>query len=223
MTKREIIYQIFEKVTVHTGDSKISEEFVSSLIDAKRAFLIKQQYSTKHWHMPREIKQELNMQVALVDKVAGYSSAGKILTTIAPVPKSIKIKGKEGPLLLRKLDQSEIPVNIVAIERVPYLFQNKFTQHLTYCAIGLDGRILILSNDKKINFLKNVMITDVFESPEDARTFVTGSDNSLDSWDAEYPVEVAMIDMIVQMVLKDLAVTLSIPEDKRNDSDDARQ
>ena len=82
MTKREIIYQVFEKVTVHTGDSKISEEFVSSLIDTKRAFLIKQQYSSKSWNMPREVKQELTIDVVLSDRVGGYSSAGKVLTTI---------------------------------------------------------------------------------------------------------------------------------------------
>tara|TARA_R110002050_G_scaffold222946_1_gene358723 strand:+ start:174 stop:842 length:669 start_codon:yes stop_codon:yes gene_type:complete len=222
MTKREIIYQVFEKVTVHTGDSKISEEFVSSLIDTKRAFLIKQQYSSKSWNMPREVKQELTIDVVLSDRVGGYSSAGKVLTTIVPMPKSIKIKGKEGPLLLRKLDQSEIPINIVSIERVPYLFQNKFTQHLTYCAIDLEGKILILSNDNKINFLKKIKVTDVFESPDTARTYVSGATAS-DSWDDEYPIEASMIDVVVQMILKDLAVTLSIPEDKRNDSDDARQ
>ena len=211
MTKKEIIYTVFEKLHVYSDDSKLSEELVASLIDTKRALLIKQQYSKTHWHMPIEIKQEITLGVSLVDKVNGYATAGKILAT-SVLPKSIKIKGKEGPLLVRKLDNTEIAISIVPIERFPYLFENKYTQHLTYCAVDQDGKLYLISKDNKLRFLKNIKITDIFEEP----------DKISNSWDSEYPVELSMADTIIQMIVKELSQSLAIPPDNKNDADDQR-
>ena len=99
MIKKEIIFTVLEKLNTLTDDSNISEELVSSMIDTKRAMLLKQQYATKSWHLPVEVKQELCMSLELVEKVEGYSCAGKILATTVPVPRSIKIRGRseQGP------------------------------------------------------------------------------------------------------------------------------
>lgn len=213
MTKREIIYTVFEKLHVYSDDSKLSEELVASLIDTKRSLLIKQQYAKTHWHMPNEIKQEITLDVSLVDKVNGYAPAGKILAT-SILPNSIKIKGKEGPLLVRKLDNTEIPITIVAVERIPYLFENRYTQHLTYCTVDQDGKMYLISKDNKLRFLKNIKITDIFEEPDKI------SESS--SWDSYYPIELSMVDTLVQMIVKDLAQSLAIPADNKNDADDQR-
>ncbi|MCP4910149.1 MAG: hypothetical protein GY907_05525, partial [Bacteroidetes bacterium] len=59
MTKYELIYTVSEKLNILSDDSNISEELISSLLDTKRAMLLKQQYAKNSWHMPIEIKQEL--------------------------------------------------------------------------------------------------------------------------------------------------------------------
>ena len=159
MTKREIIYAVFEKLNIHSDDTRLSEELVSSLIDTKRAMLLKQQYAKSSWHMPIEIKQEICVDISLVDRVDGYSCAGKILSTNISLPRSIKIKGKEGPLSVRKEDGMEINISIVAIERIPFLFENKYTQHLIYCAVDFSGKLFIISKDNKLRFLKSIKIT----------------------------------------------------------------
>ena len=215
MTKREIIYTVFEKLHVYSDDSKLSEELVSSLIDTKRALLLKQQYAKSSWHMPMEIKQEIEMSVSLVDKVSGYASAGKILATSSILPNSIKIKGKEGPLMVRKLDNTEISITIVSIERVPYLFENRYTQHLTYCAVDQDGKLYLISKDNKLRFLKKIKVTDIFEEPDVVS-------NSVGSWDVYYPMELSMIDTVVGMIVKELSQSLAIPADEKNDADDQR-
>ena len=132
MTKREIIYTVFEKLNILTDDTNVSEDLVSSLIDTKRAMLLKQQYATNGWYLPREVKQELCVPLELIDKVDGYSCAGKILASTVTIPRSIRIKGKEGPLNVRLYDGTALAINPVALERLPFLFENKFTQHLTY-------------------------------------------------------------------------------------------
>jgi len=223
MTKNEIIYTVYEKLNIQSDDTHLSEELVSSLIDTKRAMLLKQQYAKNAWHMPIEIKQEICMGLELVDRIDGYSCAGKILATSMSLPRSIKIKGKEGPLTVRKEDGAEIALSIVAIERVPYLFENKFTQHLTYCAVDFSGKLFLISKDNKHRFLKKIKVTDIFEQPDVARDLTCNLDSSLDVWDDQYPVESAMTDIIVDMVVKELTRSLGIPSDQINDATDDRR
>ena len=130
---------------------------VSSLLDTKRALLLKQQYSAKPWHLPREVKQELCMTLKLVDSVNGYKCAGKMLQTHHALPSSIKIKGKEGP-------------------------------------------------------------------PELAMEYECKQTNpNADVWDLEYPMEVAMVDTIINRVVQDLSRTLQIPTDEQNNAADDTQ
>lgn len=222
MTKREIIYTIFEKLNIHSDDTKLSEELISSLIDTKRAMLLKQQYAKNAWHMPIEIKQELCLNVSLVDKVSGYSCAGQILSTSIPLPRSIKIKGKEGPLIVRKADSTEIAINIVPVERLPFLFENRFTQHLTYCAVDMNGKLLLISKDNKLRFLKSIRVSDIYEQPDNAHALGCDTPN-VEPWDLYYPVESAMVDTIVDLVTKELTRSLGIPADKVNDAADDRR
>jgi len=224
MTKRELIYNVYEKLNIISDDTKISEELVSSLIDLKRAMLLKQQYARNGWHMPIEIKQELCMSLELVNKVDGYSCGGKILATTVALPKSIKIKGKEGPLNVRKSDSTQIEINIVAIERVPFLFENKFTQHLTYCAVDFSGKLYLISKDNKHKFLKTIKVTDIFENPDAANDLSCDANNlTTDIWDIDYPIEGAMADTVVDLIVKDLTKSFSIPGDKNNNASDDRE
>tara|TARA_R110002020_G_scaffold100855_1_gene238051 strand:+ start:18327 stop:19004 length:678 start_codon:yes stop_codon:yes gene_type:complete len=224
MTKRELIYVVFEKMNILSDDSNISEEFVSSLIDTKRAMLLKQQYAKNAWHMPIEIKQELCLDLNLVDKVSGYSCAGKVLATSVALPRSIKIKGKEGPLTVRKADGGEIAMSIIPIERVPFLFENRLTAMITYCAVDFDGKLYIISKDNKHKFLKSIKVTDIFEHPDKASELMCNETNMLtpDAWDIDYPIEGAMADVVVELIVKDLTRTLQIPGDIHNDAADDR-
>ncbi len=55
MTKLEMIYTVVEKLKLHSDDSNFSKELISSLIDTKRAMLLKQQYAKNSWQIPMEI------------------------------------------------------------------------------------------------------------------------------------------------------------------------
>jgi hypothetical protein len=223
MNKREIIFTVFEKLNIISDDTDITQSLVSSLIDTKRAMLIKQQYGKTGWHLPIEVKQELCMSLQLVNSVDGYTCAGKVLTTSMSLPRSIKIKGKEGPLLVRKLDGGEIAISVVPIERIPFLFSNKFTQHLMYCAVDLDRKIYLMSMDNKHKFLKEIKVTDVFEQPGVAREMECKYTPGIEEYDDDYPIETAMVDTVIDMIVKELSQSIMLPEDNNNDSSDDRE
>lgn len=222
MTKRELIYIVFEKLNISSDDIKTSEELVSTLIDSKRAMLIKQQYSKNSWNVPIEIRQELCLDLELTDRIEGYGCSGKILATKLILPRSIKIKGKDGPLSVRKQDGVQIALNIIPFERVPYLFENRFTQKMLYATVDFNNRLFMISKDDKHRFIKWIKVTDVFERPEIASVMECSVDQTLDVWDIDYPIEEAMADAVVDLVVKDLTRSLGIPEDKINDAQDGR-
>jgi len=222
MKKSELIYTVLEKLNIQSDDTHISQELVSSLLDTKRAMLLKQQYSTKGWHLPIEVKQEVCLGLERVDAVSGYSCAGKMLTTSSVLPRSIKIKGKEGPLLIRKEDNTVIAINLVSIERVPFLFSNKFTAMLTYAAVDYDGKLVLISADNKLRFLTSIKVTDVFESPDNVHYSMcaNGGSSAIDPWEEEYPVESAMADVLINMIVQELSRTKQIPGDDINNATD---
>ena len=222
MTKRELIYIVFEKLNISSDDIKTSEELVSTLIDSKRAMLTKQQYAKNSWNVPIEIRQELCLDLELTDRIEGYGCSGKILATKLRLPRSIKIKGKDGPLSVRKQDGVQIALNIIPFERVPFLFENRFTQQMLYATVDFNNRLFMISKDDKHRFLKWIKVTDVFERPEVASVMECSVDQTLDKWDIDYPIEEAMADTVVDLVVKDLTRSLGIPEDKINDAQDGR-
>ena len=45
----------------------------------------------------------------------------------------------------------------------------------------------------------------------------------IEPWDIDYPVELAMVNEIVDMVISELSRKLNIPEDKTNDANESRR
>tara|TARA_R110000772_G_scaffold62137_2_gene139640 strand:+ start:2988 stop:3671 length:684 start_codon:yes stop_codon:yes gene_type:complete len=225
MTKRELIYTVFEKIKINSDDMDISEEFVSFLIDSKRAMLLKQRFDAKPWAMPIETKQELCLSLEVASVINGEPCFGKILRTKNPLPASIKIKGKEGPLTVRRYDNRAIHVNIIPLERIPFIGHNYFTAQMIYGTVDYDNRFYLVSESNKLKLMTDIKIADIFENPDEANALrcAAADETSCEIWDRDYPVELSMVDDIVKLVVQDLSRTLSIPDDSTNDADGERK
>ena len=156
MTKREIIYRVLERVRAMSDDSDITEELISSMIDTKRAIILKQQYSKASWNIPIELQQEICISLESVDTIDGFKGAGQTIRTAESIPDPIKIKGNMGPLMVRREDGSVIPINVIPIERLPYIGNNRYTAMLTYAAMDFNRRLILVSKDNKLKFLKKL-------------------------------------------------------------------
>lgn len=223
MTKRELIYLVFERLNIDTDDSDQTAELISALVDTKRAMLLKQQFSVAHWNMSITSKQEICLNLENVAQIDGMTCFGKILRTKLVLPKSIRVKGKDGPLTVRRADRTSVQLIVVPFERLPFVGYNQFVAQMIYCAEDYDGRLYLVSNQKKHHLMESIKVGDVFENPEEANELDCEKDESIDYWDQEYPLEAAMIDTVVDLIVKDLALTLSIPGDETNDSDGKKE
>jgi hypothetical protein len=223
MTKLELIYAIKEKLKISNSDAKFTNEYFSFLVDNKRAMLIEQRYGQAIWKIPVEAKQQICLDLEVVDSIEGETCFGKILRTKSQLPVSAIAK-KAGPLAVRNLDRIKINLNIVPMERLPFVGHNTATDMLTYVAVDVDRRLYFVSKNSKHYLMESIKVDDVFSEVDDAEALIcnpTGSENC-DVWERDYPATKSMADDIINIIVKELVPTLGIPEDKTNDSQDKR-
>lgn len=230
MTKRDLIFSVFEELKISSDDTDITEEYVSSLADKARMFLVKQMYANKSWNIPVELKQQIRVALENVPSIDGLDCFGTILRSVDALPRSLSPKGQESILAVRRTDKIALPLDRVPMERLPFVGHGQFIAQMVYAALDADGKLYLVSNQKKINLLEQVIVEIVAEAPDDAqlvayRETVAGAIPAapVEPWDEEYPVEVSMGLEIVDMIVKRLRRTIELPEDKLNDATDERK
>ena len=101
---------------------------------------------------------------------------------------------------------------------------NTFTANMIYAAVDVDRYLYLVSANKKHMFMEAVRVDGVYESPELAAELkCTSASQECEPWDEEYPLELALQDIVLGVVMKGLATRLQLPEDNINDSEDKRQ
>ena len=221
MTKRDLIFTIYELLKVSSDDTDLSEEFVSSLVDSTRAKLIKQTYGNKEWNIPIEVTQELCFQLENVASVNGATCFGTILRSTAVIPKGLSVKGANGALLsVRTYDKKQLHLNIVPVERLPFIGVNPYTSGMLYAAIDSDRKIYVVSGQRAHAMMKFVKVKGIYENPDEAFALQCDDAEVCESWDKEYPCELAMQDDIVAIIVNQLAARFGFPEDNTNNAED---
>jgi hypothetical protein len=220
MTKLEIIYDIKEKLHIDTDDDVLTDDYLSHLIDVKRMLLIKQTFSSLSKTIPIACQTEICLDLEIADSIVGAPQFGHVLRTKELMPNVINISGRENLVTIRSIDNFSTGFNSVAMERLPYLGHNKHLGNQIYTAISPEGRIYFYSNRVRFKMMTKVIARGVFESP--AKANAMSCFTTCDELDNEYPVEGYMINDIVELIRKDLIVTLQIPKDDKNDSTDNR-
>jgi len=220
MTKLELIYNVREKIKKSSDDSDISDEFISHLIDIKRVKILKQRLAKNPWRAPIEFKQELCMELEVVDNVDGMSCFGSILRTKDPLPNLIRFRGGDGGIVIRRADKTALHFNLVDLSRLPFVGYGNFVGQLTYAAFDFDNRVYLVSNQKKHLLMENIKIAGMYEDIEIAGNYECSVDSSCDIWKRQYPLDISMIDDVVGLVVQDLGKSLPVPEDTTNDAAD---
>ena len=237
MTKRELIYTVYERLNIENDDTNLTEEFVSSLLDSTRAKIIKQTYGNKGWNAPIAIKQELCLGLTPASTIDGETCVGSILRSDDVLPLGISIKGQDGAVLsVKSYDRTVIRINMIPMERLPFAGADQYTAGMLFGALDVDRRLYFVSQLKGHLLLGGVKVEGIYEKPEDAYSLAcinpennvipSDSDSRIDTpvyphvWDVEYPLESAMQDDLINIIIQDLAGSMNVPSDTVNDSTD---
>lgn len=220
MTKLELIYNVREILKLDTDDVQITDDYISHLIDIKRVKVLQQRLAKTPWRAPIEFKQELCLELEVTDSVDGMSCMGNILRTKEVLPNLIRFKGSNHGITIRTGDRTHVMIDIVSLDRLPFIGFSQFTQNIVYAAFDYDNRVYLLGGSDKHKLLKNIRVGGIYENVEIAGNLECNVDSTCEIWEREYPLEVSMIDDVVKMVVQDLGRSLQVPEDNANDSRD---
>ena len=108
-------------------------------------------------------------------------------------------------------------------ERFKYVGSNRFLRNQIYSTIAPDNHLYMKSNNPQIAYLKKVKVTGIFENTEKAAELQCpdeAGDTACDTLDKNFPLEDALVPVIVELVVKELSGAKFQPKDNENNAND---
>ena len=96
-------------------------------------------------------------------------------------------------------------ISYVSRDRMRYIGYNKYMQNIIYCSIAPDGYLYFKSWNPQFLYLEKVKFTAVFEDViEASNNECSSGDNPCDIMDKTFPIEDALIPVVIELVVKEL-------------------
>ena len=219
MTLRELVFLVLDELKINSDDSYFNEDHVVFLINKYRSFVLKKELEKENKPLSSTNAQLICLDLIEVrdeDNLCGEP----ILRTEQPIPS-----------LVNDCKVSIYPVNYfegdhiiyTTMERMRYTTYNKWTKNLIYAAKGPDNYLYLKSSNPQYLYLEKLKMKAVFEDFESAAQYAcdeSGEELNCDILDMKFPIENALVPIIVEMVVKELLGASYRPKDSINNSND---
>ncbi len=212
ITYRELVYMILDECKQTYDDSRIEPEHIIFLINKYRAIFIKQRYGGIKKNVPKPYYQTFTVPSSAYDNL--ILGDFKSIKTSIQIPNILNVHGTLLETIVSFKDDSEldaIPIAFINPERFKFVGNNPWLKDFIYTTISHDNYFCIKGYVQKY-FGKALLIKAIFENPMELSTE--------EPLDVICPIEHALIQPIVESVLKELLPILYIPTDVKNDSAD---
>lgn len=216
-TYRELVYLVLDELKVISDDSHIQEEHVLFLLDKYRAFLLKQRYADIKKEMPESNLQTICLDLEEVGAFEGDPCGGTYLRSVQKIPYALTIYNPK----VSTMDYFSGNITYINRDRFKYVGGNRFLQNTIYSTIAPNEHLYLRSANVQYKHLEKVRLTGVFEdSSKAAELSCEDSDEPCDVMDKTFPLEEALIPVMVELIVKELGGVIYRPEDKDNNADD---
>lgn len=222
ITRNKLIYDIRERLKLHVDDQKITDAYLAHEIDVFRAFIIKQRLGDIRRIVSPNYKQEIILTMEIHSNAEEYFDSTIARSTVK-VPFILDINANENRTVLYNGNKLMHSFQLVPIQRLPYVGTRSFMQDYIYGAIGQDHKLYLNSGGSLDKDIESIRLWGIFENPEDAWKLSEDYSASTDFDDVEYPIDVAVISGVIDLVLSKLATIYQIPSDKINNANDDSQ
>jgi hypothetical protein len=210
MTQKELIYEVRERFKIMVDDVWPTNEYIAFLINSARGAVMQQRYSD-----PRNIVPYNEYQIVSL-------TIGPTAVTNEALPAIIKTTGNaSSPLKAYTSGDLQTGINVVSLDRLPFVGYNPFTKDLIYCAVRSDNKILFNSNNDLYKLLNAITVRGLFEDPEDAYK-LANPNSTTDFWDTEYPISNGVLLDVNKIVDQKMAQLLNTQKDTLNDGTEER-
>lgn len=218
-TKQEIIYDIRERLNLHSDDGTLTNEYLSYTIDKYRAVFLKNKYSKLTRKIPNVNKQRIELTMSPVNS-GNY--AGAILKSSESIPTLLETNTLDNLVTLSNGSLESFSMNMISMERFQYVAsEDPFLKNLIYGTIKEDSKLYLKSWDNYLYQMESAYLWGVFTTPEDAWILNPNYSAVLDfNIDIEYPLEGEILTDMLRTLIKDLVTKYNIPTDNINDAND---
>lgn len=237
-TYGQMIYYCLDAVKALSDDTQVTEEHIMFLLDKYRATVLRQTYDSGKAKDGTNVSSD-NYQLIPIDKLYLvrpkdleaniYSDDGLdyILYGSDTHYKSNYKYSKDTkipsvlPGFVPKVyitDLFKSVATYVDNDRFEYTNWHKYLKNFIYATIGTDRHLYIKSgNVERLELVDKVNIYAVFENPSEVYA-ITNPDDDL--YDCGFPMEDALIPVVITNVVKDILGVMYRPHDKYNNADD---
>ena len=219
MTLRELVFMCMDEAKLNSDDSFYTEDHVVFLLNKYRSFVLK-----------KELEKE-NKQLSNTNSQTICLSLIEVQDEDNPCGKSMLRTEQAIPNLVNDCKVSLYPVNYfegdhiiyTTMERMRYTTYNRWTKNLIYAAKGPDDYLYLKSSNPQYLYLKKLRMKAIFEDFESAAQYAcdeSGEGLNCDILDMKFPMENALVPIVVEMVVKELLGAEYRPKDSSNNADD---
>ena len=219
MTLRELVYLVLDEVKINSDDSYFNEDHVIFLLNKYRSFVLKKELEKENKPLSSNNSQIICLDLIEVrdeDNPCGES----MLRTEQPIPNLIN----DDKVSLYPINYFEGDhIIYTTMERMRYTTYNKWTKNLIYAAKGPDGYLYLKSSNPQYLYLEKLRMKATFEDFENAAQYAcneSGEELNCDILDMKFPIENALVPILVEMVVKELLGAAYRPKDSSNNAND---
>lgn len=218
-TYGQIVYMVLDQLKLLSDDASYTEEHVLSLVSNYRGFLLKQRYSDIKKQIPESNYQTICLDLIEVPAISGEPcEGGSYLRSKEKIPTLMQI----GNPIIYPSDYYQGNITYVSRERMRYVGHNRFLQNIIYASLGPDGYLYFKFNNPQYLYMEQAKMTGIFENPEEVANLSCedNEEESCDILDKDFPLEEALVPVLIELCVKELSGAVYRPEDNRNNASD---
>lgn len=218
---RELVYMCMDQLKLISDDSYYTEDHIMFLLDKCRTLLLNQKYKTGTKEVALSNYQTLCLDLIEVPAIAGVPcEGGSYLRSKIKLPYMLDI----GNPRIFSSSYFKSNITVVPMERFKYVGHNRYLQNIIYATIGPDNYLYLTSPNKQFTYLEEIKLTGIFEDAASAAEYdcnkIEGEDPCIDKLDLNYPIEEALIEPLIEYVVKVMSGYIYRPKDNVNNSND---
>lgn len=215
---KELVYMVLDELKLLSDDSQITEDHVIFLLSKYRSLILRKTYSDIRKQVPLDNYQTICLDLIQVPAISGEPCEGGVyLRSKEKVPILMNI----GVPRVYPIDYYQGEITYISRERMRYVGFNKYLQNIIYCSIGPDNYLYFKSSNPQYLYLEKVKFTGVFmDSTSVSELSCEGSEEICDIMDRDFPIEDSLVQVIIELVVKELSGSIYRPDDEKNDAKD---
>ena len=211
---------ILDELKGFSDDFSYTEDHIKFLCTHYRSFLLKQRYySDLKKVIPESNYQTICLDLIEVPVIDGECcEGGSMLRSKIKVPHTMGF----GTTKVSTCSMFDCNIAFISRERMKYVGFNKWLRNTIYCTVGPDNYIYLKSWNPQFKYLEKVNVTGIFEDIEDAYNMNCENSNAgmCDIMDSDFPIESALVQPLIELVVKELRASEYLPSDEVNDAND---